>query len=205
MAKIGIISQMDSEQSKPMDWVNLPEGVETVSLWDILHDGNLLTVESDLLTRTVTLTLDVDYVRDFHGLPEDTRFVVTLSGVQSARVVRSEIWPGEFSIPKGISREDESRLVADYQSKWREESQTWSEFELASRDHAVVLDADIAVGNSNQLALRLVVMLANGPISEVFVRAEGIKFSVGERQMEQAEFTALGEEYWQAFAANAPK
>jgi len=196
---------VDSYKSKLPDWVNLPEDVDTVSLWDILHDGDLLTVQSNLLTRTVTLTLDVDYVRDFHHLPEGTRFVVELSGVQSVRALRSEMWPGEFSVPKGSSREEESRLIAEYQSKWREESQTWGEFEKSSRGNAVVLDATLAFGKLNEFALRLVVMLANGPISEVFIRGEGIAFSVGGRQLGLQDFIALGEAYWHAFAANRPE
>jgi hypothetical protein len=47
---------VDTAQGKIDDWVNLPESVFTLSLWDTLHDGDLLAIESDLLARTVTLT-----------------------------------------------------------------------------------------------------------------------------------------------------
>ena len=38
---------MDDKETTS-DWVNLPEGADTLSLWDTLHDGDLLQIESDL-------------------------------------------------------------------------------------------------------------------------------------------------------------
>jgi ASPIC and UnbV len=46
---------MDSDQQPIVDWVNFAGGIPTLSLWDTLHDGNLLAIESDLLARTVTM------------------------------------------------------------------------------------------------------------------------------------------------------
>jgi hypothetical protein len=79
----------------------------------------------------MTLSCEIEHLRSFNGLPEGLKFVLSLDGVQSARVLRYAIWPGEFTIPPGVSREEEARLVADYQAKWREESVAWSEFEAA--------------------------------------------------------------------------
>ena len=56
---------MASDEKPIVDWVNFPEGIPTFSLWDALHDGDLLSIESNLLARTVTLRFDVelcDYV-----------------------------------------------------------------------------------------------------------------------------------------------
>jgi hypothetical protein len=58
----------------------------------------------------------------------------------------------------GVSREEESQLVLEYQAKWREESLSWAEFEKAiTRECEQVLDiADAALATSkNLVALRL--------------------------------------------------
>lgn len=192
---------MNLNPTTRVDWVNLPDDTRNISLWDALHDGTLMSVQSDVLNRTVTLQFDVDYVRDFNHLPQDTRFVMVLSGVQSVRAVRSEPWPGGFSLPKGVSREEESRLMAEYRSKWRDESQSWKEFEQLSGEDMGVSDAMIAVGDSNSIALRMAVMTFEGnSYFEAFIRAQGISFSVGDDQMEVEQFLSLGEAYWKAFA-----
>ena len=103
---------MDSDKQPVVDWVNLPEDIPTLSLWETLHDGDLLAIESDLLARTVTLRFDVGYVRDFHHLPADTRFVVLVKGVQSARSFRSVPWPGGCPIPQGTPNTQQSALIA---------------------------------------------------------------------------------------------
>lgn len=120
---------MVSHERRIVDWVNLPEGATELSLWSTLHDGDLIAIESDLLARTLTLRFDVGYVRDFHNLSEETRFVVTVSGVQSVRSLGSVPWPGDCSIPVGTPREQQEAIVAEYQSKWREESLSWADFE----------------------------------------------------------------------------
>jgi len=74
-------------------------------------------------------------------LAEGSQFKLELEGVQSARVLRYVTWPGEFTVPEGVSREEESRLVTEYQSKWREESFSWSELEASiTRESEQVLD-----------------------------------------------------------------
>lgn len=90
-----------------LDWVNLPKEAEELSLWSTLHDGDLAAIESDLLARTLTLRFDIGYVRDFHKLSEETRFVVIISGVQSVRSFSSVPWPGACSIPRGTSYEQQ--------------------------------------------------------------------------------------------------
>lgn len=189
---------VDSDEQRIVDWVNLPEGVATLSLWNTLHDGDLLAVESDLLARTVTLRLDVSYLREFHRLPEETQFVIVVSGVQSVRWVRS-VACGEFSLPQGSDREEESRLIAEYRSKCREESQSWGDFESLTRDELEVSSAVLA-HSSNGVALQLGVLLGDGHYVEARVRGDAITFFVGEREVTPEAFVGLGEAYWQAFA-----
>src|ERR1700720_3524868 len=122
---------MPEQQPPVVDWMNLPAGVQETSLWAGLHDAQIVTIESNLLDRNITLHLESDHLLEFHNLPLDMQFLLRLDGVQSARVVHYALWPGQFSVPPGVTREEESRLIAEYQSKWREESLSWTELESA--------------------------------------------------------------------------
>jgi len=193
---------MDSDQQPIIDWVNFPEGVPTFSLWDALHDSDLLAIESDLLARTVALRFDVAYVRDFHQLPKHTRFGIVVDGVRSVRLLRSVPWPGKFFVPQGASREQELALIAEYHRKWREESQSWSDLERLTSEGLEVSNATLARG-PGVVALQLVLVAANDSYVEAYIRGEEIAFHVGETQATQEEFLGLGEAYWEAFAKKA--
>src|SRR5712692_11769958 len=108
---------MAEEQTTILDWMNLPHGATVVSLWAGLHDAQIVSIQSNLLERTVTLHLESDHLLEFHKLPLDMQFLLQLDGVQSARLLHHAAWPGTFSIPHGISHEEQSRLIAEYQSK----------------------------------------------------------------------------------------
>jgi hypothetical protein len=140
-----------------LDWTNLPSGIQQHSLWECLHDGRLLSISSDLLERNVLLTFDISYIREFHALPVDTRFVFQLGGVQSSRVVGYAKWPGNFSVPSGASRDEESRLIKEFQAKWREESASWTIFEASVTPNAFISisAAWLATGRGEHLALEL--------------------------------------------------
>jgi hypothetical protein len=47
-------SAMPDEDS-PVDWLNLPPAASAVSLWDILHDADVVCIRSNLLERTMDL------------------------------------------------------------------------------------------------------------------------------------------------------
>jgi hypothetical protein len=195
---------MEDEKKLVLDWVHLPPEATAESFWDSLHDADLKLVTSDRLLRTVRLEFDVRHLLDFHNLPEDLRFVLLLEGVKSARITQSVPWPGEFSVPKGVSREEEHKLIVDYQSKWREESFSWSEFEtcLISGHTAVVLDAESVNGPDAGFALRLVLQVDGDTYTELFLRAERLTIANSEGEaMSLEEFLKLGESYWEAFAA----
>src|SRR6266576_5724859 len=78
---------MLEEQTGIVDWMNLPHGVTKVSLRAGLHDAQIVSIQSNLLERTVTLHLESDHLLEFHKLPLDMQFLLRLEGVQSARVV----------------------------------------------------------------------------------------------------------------------
>ena len=191
---------MNADEQPIVDWVNLPTGAVELSLWDTLHDGDLIAIKSDLMTQTLTLTFDVGYVRKFHKLPEATRFEVLVGGVQSVRSASSVPWPGGCFIPPETPNEEQNRIIAEYHSKWREDSLSWADFERLIDKGFEVSNASLAYGASG-VALRLVLLVGNDSCVEAFIRGETVSFLIGEQQLTPEEFIALGEAYWAAFAS----
>lgn len=183
-----------------VDWIQPTEGAKIISLWECLHDGDLYSVTSDLLTRTVRLVVAVEYIRNFHNLPEGLTFVVQLEGVNSVRVTRWAKWPGEFSVPEGTSRLDERRLVDEYWAKWREESESWNSFEATIPNGDIeIRDASLAVGNSNGVALKMGIMRQSS-YHELFLSAESLQLARSDGDaLDLSQFLELGKSYWNAF------
>ena len=194
---------MTEEQSPLVDWTNLPPNVQEISLWAGLHDAQIVSIQSNLLDRTITLHLESDHLLEFHNLPLDMQFLLRLDGVQSARVVHYSIWPGEFSVPAGASREEESRLIAEYQSKWREESFSWTELEGAVTTECKqvidIMDATLAASADNSIALRIGGMLNYAKWHELFLRAERLTVTRGDGQDLGIDgLQKMGQAYWDA-------
>ncbi|HEX4001901.1 MAG TPA: hypothetical protein VHX36_04590 [Candidatus Acidoferrales bacterium] len=187
-----------------LDWSNLPQGAQIEYLDVSLHDACVVSIRSDLLERRLSIRCDVEHLRHFYRLPEVFEIILDLEGVQSARVYRYSIWPGEFSLPAGLSREEESRLVLEYQSKWREESLSWAEFENAiTREDEQVLDiADATLATSkDSAALRLRGHLNYTVYHEVFLRAEKLTISGSDGKIfGLQEFHEFGQVFWDAFS-----
>lgn len=196
------------------DWVNLPQGTDSISLWDSLHDAHVVSIRSNLLDRTLVLFFEIEHLRRFHHLPEGFQFIVCLEGVQSARVLHHAIWPGDFSVPSGVSRDEESRLVKEYQAKWREESASWNEFETSiAREIKQIFNISDAELVATQEAL--IVLRLNGHLTaatnhatyhEVFLRAERLNFSGSDgKTVNLDDFRKLGGSYWEAFSIRKVK
>jgi hypothetical protein len=191
------------EQSSILDWVNLPHGISSVSLWDGLHEAQIISMQSNLLERTVMLNLEIENLRIFYQWPLDMQFVFRLDGVQSARVVKVSVWPGPFSLPPGVSKEEQERLVAEYQAKWREESLNWSDLEKdMTAEHKQVIDiadATLATEKNGAVALRISGLLNYTAYHELFLRAEKLTISRTDAgELTVAELLKLGEAYWDA-------
>ena len=188
-----------SDERPIVDWVNLPAGATELSLWSTLHDGDLTAIESDLLARSLTLRFDVGYVRDFHNLPEETKFVVIVSGVQSVRSFSGVPWPGGCSIPAETPYEQQEAIVAEYQSKWREESLSWADFEQLTNDGLEVSSAMLGQGTDG-VALCIGLLVGGDSYVEAYIRGEEIAFSIGARHLTPKEFVEMGEASWEEFA-----
>lgn len=147
------------EERAILDWLNLPSASRALSLWDILHDAQVISIRSSLLDRTMALSCEIEHLRDFFNLGDRFKFILNLEGVQSARVLRYEIWPGGCSIPDGLSVEDQRRIVDEYQAKWREESGSWTDFEHGiTRENEQVFDishAAITASSDGPVALKI--------------------------------------------------
>jgi hypothetical protein len=195
---------MAEEQTPILDWMNLPHGAAEMSLWVGLHDAQIVSIRSNLLERAITLHLESDHLLEFHHLPLDMQFLLRLEGVQSARVVHYAVWPGEFSVPAGATPEEQSRLVAEYQSKWREESLSWSELESAVTTECQqvidIADASLATSADNSVALRISGLLNYTAYRELFLRAERLTLTRGDGQdLGIAGLLKMGGAYWDAF------
>jgi hypothetical protein len=194
---------MPDEQSWIVDWANLPPGISGVSLWAGLHDAQIIAIQSNLLHRTVTLNLEIEHLRIFYELPLEIQFLFRLEGVQSARVLKYSVWPGAFTIPSGVSKEEEARLVAAYQAKWREESLSWSDLERAvTAEHKQVIDisdATLATGADRSVALRIMGLFNYTSYHELVLRAERLTiFRSDAGELAASDLVKLGETYWDA-------
>jgi len=191
------------EEGRILDWVNLPERISSASLWEGLHEAQIISIQSNLLERTVTLHMEIENLRVFHQWPLDMQFVFRLDGVQSARVMKYSIWPGPFAVPPGVSKEEQERMVAEYQAKWREESLSWSDLENAvTAEHQQVIDisdANLATEKDGVVALRIIGLLNYTAYHEIFLRAEELTISRTDAgEVSIAELLKLGEAYWDA-------
>jgi hypothetical protein len=197
-------SAMPDEDS-PVDWLNLPPAASAASLWNSLHDAHVFSVRSNLLERTMDLFCENQHLNEFHRLGAGFQLILHLEGVQSARVLRYAVWPGGCSVLDGLSAEEQRRIVAEYQAKWREESTSWNEFEsrITREDEQVfdISDAALATSPKGAFALKLCGHLNYATYHEAYVRFETLKISgSGGKQFELEEFQRLGEKYWEAFS-----
>jgi hypothetical protein len=129
---------------------------------------------------------------------------------ESARILLYSAWPGESSVPAGVSREEESRLIAGYQSKWREESLSWSELESAITTECQqvidISDATLAASPDNSsIALRISGLLNYTAYRELFLRAERLTLTRGDgHDLGISGLRKMGEAYWDVFERRKP-
>ena len=195
---------VDTHPAPKVDWIHLPANTIAVSLWDSLHDGKLIAVRSDLLARTLILEFQIWHLNDYHGFSADCRFSFEFVNVSSVRATRWSPWPGDFEIPKGMPPIEQSRLVDEYQTKWREESYSWSSVEDRFMGGNVgeldISNASIAVGR-DAAALRLETESNDQGFQLLTIAAESLRIGrMPDIQLSLEDFVRLGEDFWAAFA-----
>lgn len=196
------------EERAIVDSLNLPPAARPVSLWESLHDAQVVSIRSNLLDRTMVVSCEIEHLREFYKLDDRFRFILRLKGVQSARVIRYTIWPGGCSIPDGLSIEDQQRIVEEYQAKWREESGSWTDFESGiTRENEQVFDishAAITASSDGPVALKIDGRLNYVTYHEVYLRFEKLRITGSDgRQFGLEEFLRMGEAYWIARSRRA--
>jgi uncharacterized protein YbdZ (MbtH family) len=192
-----------NEETNFVDWLNLPQAAGAISLWDSLHDGEVFSIRSNPIERTMALSCKIQHLSNFYNFGENAYIDFYFEGVQSARVLRYSIWPGGCSIPDGLSVEEQRKIVEEYQSKWREESGSWTDFESSitpdKNQTFGIYDAALVAPAGGPVALKLCGAVNWETYHEVFLRAETFKISgPGEKYIQLREFQKLGERYWRA-------
>jgi len=71
----------DDDSTGTRDWINLPQGTNAISLWDCLHDADIVSISSNLLERTVSLVCQIEHLCAFHHMSEGLQFTLKLEGV----------------------------------------------------------------------------------------------------------------------------
>ncbi len=83
----------------------------------------------------------------------------------------------------GAGSPQEARLIAEYQSKCREESVSWSELERAVTKQVIdIADASLVTSTDNSVALRISGLLNYASYRELFLRADRLTVSRGDGQ-----------------------
>jgi len=186
------------EKEEKIDWTHLPNALEAITLWGCLHDGQLLACESNLEQRSVQLTFSVDHLVEDN---DPDRFFITIGDVTSVRANLVFRRLGDFEETFNTKPEERTRLVKEYQEKWREESIGWPEFEsLLSTDPLEITDAEM-VQHEGSAALRLGGFLNGEKVddlySEVFIRGAKISASRSNtKEFALSDFIELGNNYW---------
>lgn len=96
------------------------------------------------------------------------------------------------------AKSQREQLIAEYHRKWREESQSWAEFEGMTGEGLEVSNATLGRG-SDAVALQLGLLVGGDDYVEAHVRGEEIMLYIGERNVTPEEFVTAGEAYWDAF------
>lgn len=198
----GIVASTMSETNMPvLDWVHLPEGVESESLWECLHDAEILSCKSDLMARTVTLEFKIAHLVEKGS---DLTFLIHFEKVASTRSTIHIDWPGEFKIPMELPYAEKVLLNHEQYEMGREQSFGWEDFEESlSTDPLMVSGAQFVLSGGTSCfkvegmlgwdkfdSQYCIVTIRCGMISAS--RSDGEAFSFHELK-------DLGRTYWEAF------
>lgn len=190
---------MTEDDVPKIDWIHLPHGVEPISLWECMHDGEVLSCVSNDAERTVTFELSVPHL--FYKDEKDLNILLKIEEVTSVRAAGSFRRIGQFEEPKDASNEERNRLIKEYWAKWREETLTWSDFESAlDTDPLQIMDASL-VSHKNDNTLKVAGFLDGVKFDdihfEIFVRGRSIGLSRSDDgNITLESFMDLGRNYW---------
>jgi hypothetical protein len=172
------------------------------SMWDALHDADLVEIETDSMARRLSILLDVSHLRAFAKLRDDVRWRLIVDDATVLLARTWEPWPGSVPKEKELSREQERAVVAKYQAKGRTVSLGWNDFEVATNTNGIWLKAanlreeDSGVVLSGHGHDKKTDSFVEFEVAGKALRCE--RTDVGPLPL--AELLSLGEAYWKEFA-----
>ncbi len=181
---------------------NTLQNTEPTSLWECLHDGSLVSFESDLMARTLTIAVDSSYHWEFHNLPSDTRFRIIGEHVRIAEAFDFESWLGAIEPARETPWEEaQAKRLSDYE-KGRLISTDWNAFvaDIGTDEDYEVMNAELTNGQPLVVLELGVMSYPNSNYRTVKIHAERFRFHVGERELSLNEFQEFGAAYWNNFA-----
>jgi hypothetical protein len=162
---------------------------ENLSLWGVLHDGELQRVESDPLRQTAALEIWVSHLALFYDWPEGSRIRIEFAGVTGLKVNK---W-----IPQpGVAQENlGARRYAPKQ---------WTELESEIPPKAIdIYEASVlrtAYGCRMELAGHEMLDRRSTDVwLEVLVQAEDVEVHTPEGKVDLERLIQIGDAYWDNF------
>jgi hypothetical protein len=178
------------------------QNTEPLSLWECLHDGSIVSLASDFMTRTLTISVDSAYHWEFHNLPADTRFHIVGEDVRITEALSFEPWPGAIEPPRGTPWEEAEAQRQTKFEKGRLISTDWNAFvaDVGTDEDYEIMNAELTNGQPLAVLELGVMSYPNSNYRTVRIHAERFRFFVGGQDMSVQEFQEFGEAYWEAWA-----
>lgn len=184
-----------------------PDGAKaSQSLWEALHDTEITSIISDPLERSIRVRISIKHLLGLANLPLSGYWVLIGDGVTQLKAERFEFSPTPPPMTKGLSYEEQSRLVRDWQRLGRSLSVDWEAFEKA------VSTEGIGLGDASLRRLERGVLFSAG--GNFLDNDDWVTFEIlaNEFHCEQSDgknlsledLMDLGGRYWEAFAARRP-
>ena len=184
----------------------MPKGSVCNTLWDCLHDGEIIACKEDRIARTVELEILVSH------LPyreRELRISVLLTDVTAALLQISEPYPINDIDNTKLDRHERSAAIDAYWAKARIDSIRWQEFQQSVDDSPLdIYDADLVTA-PGKTGLRITGGLSGDPLHERYCELNLIGTELKITRNTGAILTVdalreMGREYWDAFSRNGP-
>ncbi len=137
-------------------------------------------------------------------MSSDSRFRLILKGVHTVEAFKFTSWPGEFTLPLGLSWDESEKLRFACYKKGRLESVDWQALakKLESTEDYKISNATITETGITKITLHLNLMDSrNHDYPEIRISADSLRiFISADQELNLNEFLALGETYWNNFA-----
>jgi hypothetical protein len=178
---------------------------EPLSLWECLHDGTIVSLETDSMARSFTVIVESDFHREFHELPADSRLRIVGQNVRIAELFDLEPWVGatEPATDKPWKEAHEVRLQNF--AKGLLISTDWKAFTdgIAADEDFLVMSAVLRMDQPLDILELGVMCYPSSNYRTVMIHAESFRFHVGERELSLDEFREFGAAYWKDWAAKS--